>query len=217
MPKTSPSKTPEPKTPKAKTRVKRSVASEGDEIGAAEFGRRVAANVRTLRKARGMSLDTLSQASGASRAALSQIETGKTNPSIGLLWKIAAGLGVRFSELIDEPVSAVQVLKREDMQVLRSVDGRFESRPMAPAGASGLAEVYELRLLGRTVHASDAHAAGTREILIVLSGRLRISVAGEVHDLSAGDSIVFPSDVPHTYENPAPGEARCHNIVIYGR
>jgi len=197
--------------------AKRPPAPEGDEVGAAEVGRRVAANIRSLRKTRGLSLDALSQASGVSRAALSQIETEKSNPSIGVLWKVATGLGIRFTELIDEPSGGVQVLRREDMQVLRSVDGRFESRPLAPAGASALVEVYELRLLGRARHVSEPHTQGTREILVVLSGRLRVSLPEGEFDLGAGDSVVFPSDVPHVYENTGAGETRCHNVMIYGR
>ena len=66
----------------------------GDEIGAAELAGRVADHLREQRKRREMSLDQLAQLTGVSRAALSQIETRKTNPTIGVLWKIASGLGV---------------------------------------------------------------------------------------------------------------------------
>src|SRR5688572_29325507 len=69
----------------------------GDDIGAAELAQRVATNLRERRKARGMSLDQLATASGVSRAALSQIETLKSNPSLSVLWKIAVGLQIPFS------------------------------------------------------------------------------------------------------------------------
>ena len=75
-------------------RARRRRASLGDDLGAAELAQRVAENLRRKRKARGMSLDDLARASGVSRAALSQVETVKTNPTVGLLWKIAVGLGV---------------------------------------------------------------------------------------------------------------------------
>jgi transcriptional regulator with XRE-family HTH domain len=41
-------------------------------------------------------------AAGVSRAALSQIETLKSNPSLSVLWKIAVGLGIPFSELLGD-------------------------------------------------------------------------------------------------------------------
>jgi transcriptional regulator with XRE-family HTH domain len=205
-----------PERPKPTGR-KRAPAPPGDDVGAADVGRRVAVNLRELRKTRGMSLDDLAQASGVSRAALSQIETRKSSPTLGVLWKIAVGLGIPFSELLGEERSTASVLRRADTQVLRGADGKFESRPLAPAGTSPLVEVYELRLQARSTHSSDAHASGTREILIVLSGQLRMRVGDDAHDLAPGDSIHFAADQPHAYENPGTSEGRYHNIILYTR
>jgi transcriptional regulator with XRE-family HTH domain len=191
---------------------------EGDAVGAADLGRRVAENLRHRRKTRGMSLDDLAKASGVSRAALSQIETCKTNPTVGLLWKIAVGLGVPIAELIGAPrTGSISVLRRADSQVLRSTDGRFESRPLAPAGVSPLVELYELRVRARSSHRSEAHAPGTYEIVVVLNGLLRMHVEEETHDLGPGDSISFAADRAHVYENPGGAEARYHNVIIYER
>lgn len=189
----------------------------GDEVGAAELGRRVAENLRRKRKARNMSLDDLARASGVSRAALSQIETVKTNPTVGLLWKIAVGLGVPFQDLLGEPKSGTNILRKGEAQVLRSLDGKLESRPLTPAGASPLVELYELRLAARGSHVSEAHTSGTHEFVVVLTGSLRIHVDGESHDLLAGDSVSFPADRSHTYENPGSSEARYHNVILYER
>ena len=195
----------------------RPVAAPGDDVGAAELGRRVAENLRQRRKARNMSLDDLARASGVSRAALSQIETCKSNPTVGVLWKIAVGLGIPFAELIGAPRSGAAVLRRADSQVLRSSDGRFESRPLTPAGASPLVELYELRISARSTHRSEAHAPGTHEVVVVLTGQLRLHVDQEMYELAAGDSIAFAADRPHSYENPADAEARYHNVIVYER
>ncbi len=195
----------------------RPLAGPGDDVGAAELGRRVAENLRQRRKARGLSLDDLARSSGVSRAALSQIETVKSNPTVGVLWKIAVGLGVPIAELIGAPRSGIVVLRRADSQVLRSADGKFESRPLTPAGASPLVELYELRMAARAAHASEPHAPGTHEMLVVLTGHLKMHVGEEVHELAAGDAIAFAADRPHTYENPAGTEARYHNVIVYER
>ncbi len=201
----------------ARKQPSRPLAGPGDDVGAAELGRRVAANLRQRRKARGLSLDDLARSSGVSRAALSQIETCKSNPTVGVLWKIAVGLGTPFAELVGAPRSGAVVLRRGDAQVLRSADGRFESRPLTPAGASPLVEVYELHLAPRATHASEPHAPGTHEIVVVLSGQLRMHVAAETFDLAAGDSVAFTADRPHSYENPVGTEARYHNVIVYER
>jgi XRE family transcriptional regulator, regulator of sulfur utilization len=191
---------------------------EGDDIGAAELTRRVADNLRVLRKHRDLSLDELAARSGVSRATLSQVETCKTNPTIAILWKIAAGLGVPFASLLgEERVERVRVLRRGDAQVLRSADGRLESRPLTPAGASPSVECYELRLAARGISRSEPHAKGTCESLTVLTGVLKLQVGSEVVELSAGDSVFFEADEAHAYENPGRVEARYHNAIIYPR
>jgi transcriptional regulator with XRE-family HTH domain len=195
----------------------RPLAGPGDDVGAADLGRRVAEHLRDRRKARGMSLDDLARSSGVSRAALSQVETCKSNPTVGLLWKIAVGLGVPFAELIGEKRTGATVLRRNDAQVLRSLDGKLESRPLTPAGSSPLVELYELRLAARSTHSSEPHAPGTRELLVVLTGSLRLRVADEVYELGPGDSISFSADRPHSYENPGSSDARYHNVILYER
>lgn len=181
------------------------------------MARKVAQRLRAERGARGMSLDELSRASGVGRATLSQIETLKSNPSLGVLWKIAVGLGLPFAEIIDGGRADGSILRRADARVLRSPDGRFESRPLTPAGGTPFVEMYELRLSARSVYQAEAHAAGTREILVVLSGQVRIRVGRSTFDLDAGDSTAFVADQHHSYENPGASEARCHNVIVYAR
>ncbi|HSZ81893.1 MAG TPA: XRE family transcriptional regulator [Polyangia bacterium] len=209
---------PTPKKKAERTATARSLPlPPGDELGAVEMSRRVGENLRLRRKTRNLSLDELAVASGVSRAALSQIETSKGNPTVGVLWKIAVGLGVPFAELIGEKRGGVGVLRRTDSQVLKSADGKMESRPLTPAGAAPWCEVYELRLAARATHASDAHAPGTRELVIVLAGQLKLRVGGETYDLGQGDSVSFSADKPHAYENPAAVEARYQDLILYDR
>ncbi|HEY2733643.1 MAG TPA: XRE family transcriptional regulator [Polyangiales bacterium] len=189
----------------------------GDSVGAADLARRVGQRLRDERQARNLSLDDLSRASGVSRAALSQIETRKSSPSISVMWKIAVGLGIPFAELLGGDSEEGTLLRRADAQVLRSPDGRFETRPVIPAGTTPWVEVYELRLAARSVQKSEPHAPGTRELLVVLNGTLQIEVGQKVYDLEAGDSVAFRADQDHAYRNPGSSEARAHNVIIYNR
>jgi len=197
--------------------IRRTPLPPGDDIGAAEMGRQVAMNLRERRRARNLSLDQLAIASGVSRAALSQIESQKSNPSLGVLWKIAVGLGVPFLELIGGDSQASAILRHNEAQVLHSSDGKMESRPLTPTGASPWVEAYELQIAKQASHASDPHAAGTREVVVVLSGQLRMRVGNTAFDLDPGDSISFLADQPHAYENSSNTHLRCHDVIIYSR
>ena len=173
--------------------------------------------MKERRRALGLSLDDLARASGVSRAALSQIETCKTNPSLNVLWKVAVGLGIPFSELMGHARNDASLLRRSESDLLRSPDGKFESRSLARAGAGPGVEVYELRLVGNTSHAAEPHGPGTRELIVVLAGSLRMTVGPETYMLGTGDSLVFAADQPHIYENPGSSEARYHNVIVYRR
>jgi transcriptional regulator with XRE-family HTH domain len=194
----------------------RVTASPGDEVGAAALGRTVADSLKKLRKNRQMSLDQLAATSGVSRAALSQIEGARTNPTLSVLWKIAVGLGVPFQSLLGtSDGNPTRVLRAGDSQVLRSADGRMESRLLSPAGAAQNVDVYELKFSPKGILQSEPHAGGTTETLIVLTGALRVSLGDEVHDLVPGDSIFFHADLPHSYESRSSHETRCLDIVAY--
>jgi transcriptional regulator with XRE-family HTH domain len=207
---------PTPKESKpARVRAK---AAPGDEVGAAELARRVADALRAFRRDRHLSLDDLSARSGVSRAALSQIEGGRTNPTLAVLWKIAVGLEVPFHDLLGTSNDqGMRVLRAGDAIPLRSSDGRTESRLLSPGGGGGDTEVYELRLVPKAVHRSDPHAQGTRETVVVLTGSLRLGAGTEMHDLAAGDSVFFRADVPHYYENRSTRETRFINVIHYTR
>ncbi|HEY6475729.1 MAG TPA: cupin domain-containing protein, partial [Polyangia bacterium] len=140
-----------------------------------------------------------------------------TNPTIGVLWKIASGLGITFADLIGETRAELAVLRRGEAQPLRSVDGKFESRPLMPASGIPQVEMYELRLAARSQHVSEPHGPGTREIVVVLSGSMRMTVGSHSDELGPGDSVVFDANKPHVYENVGNAEARCHNVIVYGR
>jgi transcriptional regulator with XRE-family HTH domain len=201
-----------------RTSARGPLTTTGDEVGAAALGGRVAVTLRKLRKERNLSLDQLSAASGVSRAALSQIEGSRTNPTLSLLWKVAVGLGVPFQALLGtEEVGRARVLRAGDAPPLRSADGRMESRLLSPAGATQGVEVYELRFLPKGLLRSDPHGDGSTETVVVLTGALRVSVAEEMQDLAPGDSMFFRADVQHAYENRSSHETRCIDIIAYRR
>lgn len=206
-----------PRGGEERTRARTNTAA-GDDVGAAELARKVADSLRKHRSARRLSLDELSERSGVSRAALSQIEGGRTNPTLAVLWKIAVGLEIHFNDLLGaQNEQAVLVLRAGDATPLRSSDGRTESRLLSPGGASTETEVYELRLTPKAVHRSDPHARGTSETVIVLTGSLRLNVGDAAYELVAGDSAFFRADVPHSYENRSTREARCIDVIHYAR
>ena len=138
-------------------------------------------NLKNIRHNRKLSLDKLAIRCGVSRAMLSQIEQGKSAPTISVLWKIASGLNVPFSDLIKDKVrEGVQVLRYENTKVLFSNTKVFSTRALFPFSGHKKTEFYELILKPGGHEVADPHPAGTTENIVVVSGRLRLRVGDEV-------------------------------------
>lgn len=174
-------------------------------------------NLRRLRTKQGYSLERLAAASGVSRAMLSQIENGKSAPTVSLLWKVANALGVPFATLVaSKKLSGTAVLRRSEAKVLISSEGRFSSRALFPFESERRTEFYELRLAPNHTEQAEAHAPGTIENLIVTQGTVEIVAGREAPQLlGEGDAIVFQADVPHRYRNMRSVEAVLYLVMIY--
>ena len=183
----------------------------------AELSVAVGRNLRRLRVRQGHSLERLAKASGVSRAMLGQIETGKSVPTIGLLWKIAVALGVPFASLIAaEHASGTVVLPRAAAKLLSSNQGQFTSRALFPFDSERHVEFYELRIAPLHREDADAHASGTRENLVVARGAVEVTSGSERPvKLSEGDAILFEADVPHSYRNLGTDEAVLFLVMTY--
>jgi transcriptional regulator with XRE-family HTH domain len=176
----------------------------------------VGGNLRRLRVRAGLSLERLQQASGVSRAMLSQIELGHSTPTINIVWKIATALGVPFSALISsKDQRGVTVLKRDVAKVLTSQGGAFSSRALFPFDSPRRVEFYELRLAAGAAEIAEPHAPGTVENLVVTSGQLELETDGERHRLETGDAVVFEADVPHVYRNHGGTESTMYLVMTY--
>jgi transcriptional regulator with XRE-family HTH domain len=163
----------------------------------------VAANLARLRAERGWSLDVLAGRAGVSKAMLHQIESGRSVPTIAVVWRVAQGLNVPFGDLLARPAtSSDALLRRSEAKWLTNAEGSFASRALFPFdGPARSAEFYELRLKPGSVEEAAAHAHATIEHLVVSAGTIEVAVGGEVHRVAAGDCLVFAADRPHTYRN----------------
>jgi transcriptional regulator with XRE-family HTH domain len=176
----------------------------------------VGENLRRLRTRQGHSLERLAKLSGVSRAMLSQIELGRSVPTIAVLWKITHALGVPLAALTSPSAgTGTTVLRAARAKVLGSADGKFTSRALFPFVGERRVEFYELVLAPRSVEDADPHPPGTFENLVVHQGNVEIGVDTASYRLDAGDAIVFEADVPHAYRNVGDTQAVMYLVMTY--
>ncbi len=176
----------------------------------------VGSQLRRLRTQSALSLEGLSKLARVSRGMLSQIELGRSTPTITVLSRIAAALGVPVAAFLSrDSQDGVTVLRRSEAQLLRSADGSFVSRALFPFQGERRTEFYELQLQTGCRHQSPAHAAGTTENLVVATGLVRVDLQSTTHELPAGDALFFAADVAHAYVNVGPDAATLYVVVEY--
>ncbi|MBK3564511.1 helix-turn-helix domain-containing protein [Streptomyces sp. MBT62] len=163
----------------------------------------VAANVRRIRTARGLSLNELSRQSSVAKATLAQLELGRGNPTLETLMTLATHLGVPLTELIaSESVPVLHVTRADEGTIVRG-DGLDLRLVHRMTGGRTMYEIYDMRMSQGT-YESPPHGMGVVEQLIIHQGSLLVGPRSEPVKLDAGDFIAFSADRPHFYESLSP-------------
>jgi transcriptional regulator with XRE-family HTH domain len=185
------------------------------EIETDALARVIGARVRHERSARGWTLDQLAAAAGVSRRMVVNVEQGGVNPSIGTLLRLSDALGVGLPALVEPPSQPVERVTRAGTAAVLWRGEHGGSGALVAASATP--EVFELwhwTMHPGERHASEAHPPGTRELLHVLEGAMRIEIDDRVHELGTGDALTFRGDAPHSYACAGESTARFSLTVL---
>lgn len=166
--------------------------------------------IKSLRKARGLSLQGLSALCGKSIGFLSQLERGKSKPTVGALHDVAAALGVQVSWFFPhgdsaEPSDGGVVVRRERRRQL-TFDSGIADYLLSPNLSGQLELLWSVMAPGSD--SGDAYQHRGEEGGVVIKGTLELWVGDQHFLLEEGDSFTFESHTPHRYRNPgnAPAE-----------
>ncbi len=165
----------------------------------------VAANLRSLRRKGGYSLETLARLSGVSRAMLGQIETGKSVPTVTVIWKVARALGVTAASLIASQLRVpLMVVRAGEVRSVSTSGGKFVQRHFHSADALFPFDFSEIAIESGHCQLFSPLTVGGRATLVVKAGVIEANIGDEPPlQLCAGDALLFQADVTHSLSNPA--------------
>lgn len=171
----------------------------------------VGTRLRHARLTLGARLKDVAEAANCSESLLSKLENNKIRPSLNMLARICDALHLTIGQLFETPDAEETVVVREDARVVVDLD----------AGAGRGVRMERLipyskgHLLQSSVHviAPGAGSDGLvthdgEEVGYVLSGTVELALADRTYRVSAGDSFIYRSEVPHGYRNVGEDEAR---------
>lgn len=172
--------------------------------------------LKKIRFERDLTLDNVSALTGVSKTMLGQIERGVSVPTISVLWKIAKGLQISLSTLLNEPLQqyqAVDILQdltpvydEKDKMILYNI---FPFNPL-----SGF-EYFYIILEPGAKHYSEAHQNIAEEYIIVTTGTLTLQIDDQQFTLKAPSKIKFDANVFHCYSNMTSERVIFQNIMKY--
>ena len=177
-----------------------------------------------------MSLRELARRVDVSASSVSQIETGRIQPSVRTLYAIVSELGLSLDEIFElvrpaampvagapqAPEAAVD-LQRAGAAPVRSSDQRtvVEFGPGVTwermTAWRDPAVEFMIAVYGPGSSSSNENEPtrrSEREFGLVLGGRLNVTVDGEAHLLGPGDAISFGSSTPRRLHNDGAVEVR---------
>jgi transcriptional regulator with XRE-family HTH domain len=180
---------------------------------------RIAARIRALRAARGLTLEALAGRAEVSRAMLSRIERGESSPTAQLLNKVCGGLGVTLSELFAETEKPASPLARlADQPMWRDPASGYLRRNVSPALPGSSIEIVEIEFPpGESVAFDNARVAGKDQQIWVLAGVLELVFSDETVQLDAGDCFYMRFGRRIQFRNPSPRPTRYAVILNRGQ
>ncbi len=178
---------------------------------------KISITLKSLRKARGWSLDITSQKTGVSKAMLGQIERGESSPTISTLWKIATGFDLSFSSFIaDSHVIENEFIHRNsDLKQIHPEDNKIKIMPLFAYDPHLKFEVFIIELLPGCEHLSSPHQKGVIEHIIVSKGEMEVLINGAWHLIKQNEGVRFNADKSHGYRNLSNKKALFHDIIHY--
>ena len=180
-----------------------------------EINQIIAKNLKAYRESKKLSLEKVAEVTGVSKTMIGQIERGESSPTITTIWKIANGLKISFTSLINNPQPDTKVISMSEVQTLVEDNGRYRLYPYFPFEDDRRFEVYSVEVEKGGFLSADSHREGTEEFLTIYNGELTVRVNDVEYTVKKGDSIRFKADRPHTYHNSGETLTRLSMVLYY--
>jgi len=165
---------------------------------------KIGERIRSLRRAKGLSLVELSHLSGIAEETLYSIEGSLISPPLGNIVSLAKVFEISVGEFFGEGGDAPYCIVRSDD---RKTVSRFNSTNGKSAGYSYESLGYKKKNRNMEpflVKLTPSDAADVEpnqhigeEILFILEGQVEVRLLDQTEILSAGDSIYYDSTMPH--------------------
>jgi transcriptional regulator with XRE-family HTH domain len=171
--------------------------------------------LKAIRAQKNLTLEDVAKLTDVSKAMLGQIERGQSAPTITTLSKISTGLKIPLSSFLREEAPEYTVADVEFENLIEEENGMMRACSMFPYDPVRNVEIFYLELDAGCKHGSDKHMEGTEEYLLVIHGKLDMTIGGKTLTLHKQQAVRFRADLPHAYHNPYGESCGMYNLIFY--
>jgi transcriptional regulator with XRE-family HTH domain len=175
---------------------------DGAEVSWPEPGRAnmIGVQIRSLRRARKLTLEELAGSSGLNKGYLSRIERGEKSPSVATVVKLAEVLEVSVATLFGEKIEDTEIhLVRADSRTMLELPASNGAYPFAALSKpSGDRKIESFVIYPPTTFGSEGYINHNgEEVFFVLKGKIEMSLVDRNISLNEGDYLQFPGHLKH--------------------
>ena len=173
---------------------------------------RIGATLKHTRLLKGMTLKRLAEIAECSESLLSKIENGRANPSLKMVHRLAAALGIPVAGLFRQHNDEDDIILRDGQRPIIEIDqvrtGHGIQLEAVIASAPGhlLSGVINHISPGGGSDGEFKHDG--EEFGYVLEGEIELKVSGKRYRVGSGDCFHFRSERLHSYRNAGKKLAR---------
>ena len=163
----------------------------------------IGAKLRTTRRAQGLTIEQVAQATGLTKGFISRVERDETSPSVATLLMLCEVLSLPVGRLFEAPDR--EVVRLADAPLVNMGGVGVVERMLTPRAESRV-QLLRSRLEPGASGGPDLYTINSEtEVVHVLTGALRLHFVTEQVVLEAGDTLTFAGRDPHTWTNAADG------------
>jgi transcriptional regulator with XRE-family HTH domain len=166
--------------------------------------------LRELRVSRAWPLRRLAAASGCSASFISQIEQGKSSPSLVSMKRICRSLGLTVAEFLQlsEGRTEAKVIRVGSPSTVVTEWPRASLRYLLPPSDQSSFSILVLEMPVRGGTPWRAARRSMNETGVVLQGRVTFQIGSASFDLAPSDAVHFDVVHRHRWRNRGPGAGR---------
>ena len=167
----------------------------------------VGAHLRAVRTLYGLSQRELAKRAGVTNGLISLIEQNRVSPSVSSLKKVLDGIPMSLAEFFTLDLSASPQVFYKSEELTDLGDRNVSLRLVAARRPNRAMSVMHERYATGADTGADMLRHEGEEGGVVVSGRVEVTVGGQVRVLGPGEAYYFESKVPHRFRNVGDTEA----------